>query len=71
MPCSSTGHCYRVHRQATATKHTEVWDVNKVLAHLEAGPSLADLLDTDLCVKSAIITFIMTFSRFGIIPKDW
>ena len=38
--------------------YTKVWDVDEVLAHLEAGPSLGDLLDIDL-------------SRFGIIPKDW
>ena len=38
--------------------YTKVRDVNEVLAHLDAGPSLADLLDIDL-------------SRFGIIPKDF
>ena len=47
-----------------------MWDVDRVLAHLEAGPSLADLSDMDLSVQTATLTFILTLSRFTIIPKD-
>ena len=43
--------------------YTKVWDIDEVLAHLEASPSLADLSDMDLFVKTVILTFIKTLSR--------
>ena len=50
-------------------RYTKVWNIDKGLVHLEAGPSVADLWDMDLSVKMVILTFIPTLFRFGIIPK--
>ena len=49
------------HNFSGARRYTKVWDVDKVLAHLEAGPSLADLSDMDLSVKTATLTFIIPY----------
>ena len=48
-------------------RYTEVWDVNKVLAYLEAGPSTADLSVMELSMKMATLTSILTLSRCTII----
>ena len=48
-------------------RYAAVWDVDKVLTHLEAGPNTADLSDMELSVKTATLTFILTLSRFTII----
>ena len=47
------------------SRYANCWDVNRVLEYLETGPSLTDLLDMDLSVKTATITLILTLSRFN------
>ena len=51
-------------------RYTDCWDVNQVLEYLETGPSLTDLLEMDLSVKTAKITFILTLSRFTSISNE-
>ena len=45
-------------------RYTKGWDVNQVLQHIETRPSLADLSDMELSIKTATLTFIFTLSRF-------
>ena len=45
-------------------RYTDYWDVNQVLEYLETLPDLANLSDMDLLIKTAVITFILTLSRF-------
>ena len=45
-------------------RYSNCWDVNRVLEYLETGPSLTDLSDMDLSVKTATINFILTLSGF-------
>ena len=46
-------------------RYTDCWDVNRVLEHLETGPSLTDLSDMDLSVMTATITFILKFDNMN------
>ena len=53
------------------SRYTNCWDVNQVLEHLETSPSLSSLLDMDLSIKTATITFILTLSRFDNMNDDY
>ena len=46
-------------------RYTDCWHVNRVLKHLETGPSLTDLSDMDLSVMTATITFILKFDNMN------
>jgi hypothetical protein len=46
-------------------RYAEIWDMDKVLSYLEAGPSAADLTDMELSRKTASLSFTLTLSRFA------
>ena len=52
-------------------RYTDYWDVNQVLEYLETLPDLANLSDMDLLIKTAVITFILTLSRFDNMNDDY
>ena len=45
--------------------YLEIWDVDKVLSYIEAGPSAAELTELELSRKTASLTFMLTLSRFA------
>ena len=45
-------------------RYSDIWDVDRVLGHLEAMPAASELSLMDLTIKTASLAFIMTLSRF-------
>ena len=50
-------------------RYADIWDVDRVLQYLESMPPVSELLDMDLSIKTATLTFILTLSRFDALVR--